>query len=83
MFIMNIYASSDDPIEGISAEELTEKIKRYGHKDVSYIGPIESATEKICSLLKPGDLVITLGAGSITRLSEEILECIKNGKTKN
>ena len=83
LMILDIYAASESPIEGITAEVLTENIKRYGHKDVSYIGPIETATEKICSLLKSGDLVITLGAGSITRLSDEILECIKNGKTKN
>lgn len=79
--ILDIYAASEQPIEGISAEVLTENIRRYGHKDVAYIGPIESATDKICSDLRPGDLVITLGAGSITRLSDEILECLRNGKT--
>ena len=83
LMILDIYAASEAPIEGITAEALTENIKRYGHKDVSYIGAIDTATERICSMLKPGDLVITLGAGSITRLSDEILECIKDGKTKN
>ncbi len=83
LMILDIYAASEQPIEGITAEILTENIKRYGHKNVSYIGAIESATDKICELLQPGDLVITLGAGSITRLSDEIVECIKNGKTKS
>ncbi len=78
--ILDIYAASEPPIEGISAEVLTENIKRYGHKDVAYIGDIESATEKVCSYLKPGDLVITLGAGSITRLSDQILECLEANK---
>jgi UDP-N-acetylmuramate--alanine ligase len=74
LMILDIYAASEPPIEGITAEVLTENIKRYGHKNVSYIGDIEAATQRVCDRLRPGDLVITLGAGSITRLSEEILE---------
>ena len=80
--ILDIYSASEPPIEGISAEVLTENIKRYGHKDVAYIGNVESATETVCAELKPGDLVITLGAGSITRLSDAIIECLKNGNKK-
>jgi UDP-N-acetylmuramate--alanine ligase len=74
LMILDIYAASEQPIEGITAAVLTENIKRYGHKNVSYVGDIDTATQKICDLLQPGDLVITLGAGSITRLSEEVLE---------
>ena len=44
-----------------------------------YIGDIETATEKVCAVLQPGDLVITLGAGNVTRLSDEILEAVKSG----
>jgi UDP-N-acetylmuramate--alanine ligase len=74
LYVLDIYAASEAPIEGISAEVLTENIRRYGHKNVSYIGAIETASEIVCSDLREGDLVITLGAGSVTRLSEEILE---------
>ena len=77
LFVLDIYAASEAPIEGITAEVLTENIKKYGHKNASYIGDIETATEKVCSVLQPGDLVITLGAGTVTRLSDEILEAIK------
>jgi len=78
LFLLDIYAASESPIEGISAEVLTENIKRYGHKSVAYIGDIETATEKVCSILQPGDLVITLGAGSITGLSDEIVENLQS-----
>jgi len=77
LFILDIYPASEAPIEGITAEVLTENIKKYGHKNAHYIGELETATEKVCTMLQPGDLVITLGAGSITRLSDEILEAIK------
>src|SRR5436190_11472677 len=80
LFILDIYAASEIPIEGITAEVLTENIKKYGHKNVTYIGDIDTATEKICNALRPGDLVITLGAGNVTRLSDEILESVKGRK---
>ncbi|MEO7539194.1 MAG: UDP-N-acetylmuramate--L-alanine ligase [Pyrinomonadaceae bacterium] len=77
LFILDIYAASEQPIEGITAETLTENIRRYGHKNAAYIGDLKTATEKVCQVLQPGDLVITLGAGSITTLSDEILSNIK------
>ncbi|MFM9903992.1 MAG: UDP-N-acetylmuramate--L-alanine ligase [Pyrinomonadaceae bacterium] len=77
LFLLDIYAASEQPIEGITAEILAENIKRYGHKNVSYIGDIETATDKVCEALQPGDLVITLGAGSVTRLSDEIVDKLK------
>lgn len=73
VFILDIYAASESPIEGVTAEILAENIKRFGHKNVSYIGSMDTAAEKVLNTLREGDLVITLGAGSITGLSDEIL----------
>jgi UDP-N-acetylmuramate-alanine ligase len=44
---------------------------------VTYIGDVEKAAEKVVPELESGDLVITLGAGSVTRLSDEIVERLK------
>jgi UDP-N-acetylmuramate--alanine ligase len=77
LFVSDIYAASEQPIEGVTAEVLTENIKKYGHKNARYIGEIENAATKIVEELQPDDLVITLGAGSITRLSDEILEALQ------
>ncbi len=74
LYLLDIYAASEPPIENVTAEILTEKIKEFGHKNVQYIGEIETAAAKVAENLQAGDLVITLGAGSITRLSDEILE---------
>jgi len=82
VFVLDIYAASEQPIEGITAEILTENIKKYGHKNVSYLGEIDTAAERVIPQLSEGDLVITLGAGSVTRLSEEILEKLSNKKTE-
>ena len=77
LFVLDIYAASETPIEGVTAEVLTDNITRYGHKNARYIGPIETAAEIVVEELKEGDLVITLGAGTVTRLSDEILEILK------
>ncbi len=78
LFVLDIYAASESPIEGITAETLTENIRKFGHKNANYIGAIETAADKVVSTLQPGDLVITLGAGSITGLSDEILAKLKD-----
>ena len=77
LYVLDIYAASEQSLEGITAEILTENISQYGHKNARYIGDIETAAEKVVADLQENDLVITLGAGSITRLSDEILEKLK------
>lgn len=73
LYVLDIYAASEDPIPGITAEVLSENIRKYGHKNVNYIGDIETAADKVLPGLEAGDLVITLGAGTVTRLSDEIV----------
>jgi len=77
LFVLDIYAASEAPIEGITAEFLTDNIRKYGHKNATYIGDVDGAAAKVTSNLQEGDLVITLGAGSVTRLSDEILEHLR------
>jgi UDP-N-acetylmuramate--alanine ligase len=81
LMILDIYPASEAPIEGVTAEVLTENIKRFGHKNVSFIGSLETAAERVCEVLEPGDLMITLGAGSVTRLSDEIVESLRANRT--
>jgi UDP-N-acetylmuramate--alanine ligase len=80
LYVLDIYAASEQPIEGITGEVLTENIRRYGHKNAAYIGDIDTAAARVSKDLQPGDLVITLGAGNVTRLSEEILDVLNNGQ---
>jgi UDP-N-acetylmuramate--alanine ligase len=74
LFVTDIYAASEQPIEGVTAEVLAENIRQYGHKNAQYIGDVANAADKVMPMLQENDLVITLGAGSITRLSDEIAE---------
>ncbi len=77
LFVTDIYAASEDPIEGVTAETLTDAIKRYGHKSAEYIGPLEGAAEALRDHLHEGDMLITLGAGSVYRVGEQVLGLLR------
>jgi UDP-N-acetylmuramate--alanine ligase len=77
LFITDIYAASEDPIEGVTSEALTSAIKRFGHKEVSYIGGLENAATLLRDYVQPGDLVVTLGAGTVNRVSDQLVGLLK------
>src|SRR5947209_5040897 len=77
LFVTDIYAASEDPIPGITAEVLTEAIKRYGHKNAQYIGPLEGAPETLRDQLREGDMLITLGAGTVNRAGDKVLSLLR------
>jgi UDP-N-acetylmuramate--alanine ligase len=56
---------------------LTEAIKRYGHKNAQYIGPLEGAPEMLRDQLREGDMFITLGAGTVYRAGEQMLALLR------
>jgi UDP-N-acetylmuramate--alanine ligase len=78
LFITDIYAASEDPIEGIDSEALTNAIKRFGHKEVSYIGGLENAAPLLRDYVQPGDLVVTLGAGTVSRVSDQLVSLMRD-----
>jgi UDP-N-acetylmuramate--alanine ligase len=77
LLVSDIYAASEEPIEGVTAEALTEAITRSGHKDAHYIGGLEGAPLIVHQRTQPGDMVITLGAGTVHRVGDQILELLR------
>ena len=72
LIITDIYAASESPIEGVNTQGLLNKIKEYApHKKVVYLAK-ENILKHILSLLTEGDLIITLGAGDIVKVSDEL-----------
>jgi UDP-N-acetylmuramate--alanine ligase len=78
VFVMDIYAASEKPIEGITAEALVERMRQFGHRAAAYVGTIENGVAAIVEGLADGDVVLTLGAGSVTTASDLILERLRN-----
>jgi UDP-N-acetylmuramate--alanine ligase len=79
LFVSDIYAASEVPIDGVNAEVLAGRIKSYGHKNAEYIGAIENAPAALREVVREGDLVITLGAGSVNRVGDQLLALLRDG----
>ena len=73
VLLTDIYAASEEPIEGITAQALAEDIERFGHRNVRYIGSVEQGAQAIAEVVQSNDLVLTLGAGSVWKAGEEFL----------
>ena len=72
--LLDIYPASEKPIEGITAEVLVRRIAGAGKLGVAYALSFSDAVATVAALAQPGDMVLTLGAGSISQLGPMILE---------
>ncbi|HTP64164.1 MAG TPA: UDP-N-acetylmuramate--L-alanine ligase [Geobacteraceae bacterium] len=73
LVVTDIYAASERPIEGVTAEALAAAIRRHGQKDVTYIADREAIPEYLAGIARPGDIILTLGAGNIWQAGEALL----------
>ena len=74
LIVTPIFSAGETAIDGVTAEWLSRGIKEHGHKDVIFSPTQEDALSTLLSILRPGDLVITLGAGDIHRLGARLLD---------
>ena len=74
LVLADIYPAGEDRIEGVEAKRLYEGIRDYGHRDVTYLPDKKEIVEHLLRTVRSGDLVITLGAGDIWQVSEELVK---------
>ena len=74
LVITDIYPAGEEEIEGVHAHNLFEGIREHGHRDVHYISDKNKILQHLLRIIIPGDLVITLGAGDIYRVGEDLIE---------
>jgi UDP-N-acetylmuramate--alanine ligase len=72
LIVTEIYAASEEAIEGVNGHALSERIRMSGHKNVIFASTKEDAAEKVLGLTREGDVVITLGAGDINKIEERL-----------
>jgi UDP-N-acetylmuramate--alanine ligase len=73
LLLTDIYPASEEPIPGISAEGLALAIAERGHRQVAWVGDLASASARLVQEVREGDVVLTLGAGSVWTAGEELL----------
>ena len=76
LFLVDIYPASEDPIDGITSQALVEKIERFGHRQVECLGHLSNAVPRLKEIAKPGDIILTLGAGNVNQAGDEFLKVI-------
>jgi UDP-N-acetylmuramate--alanine ligase len=67
IIVADVYAAGETPIEGANREALVEGLRAGGHRDARGLESEEALPSLVASLAQPGDMVVCLGAGSITR----------------
>jgi len=72
LLLTDIYAASETPIPGITGEALANAVRAAGHKQVVYCGSMQEGIEWLLKEARPGDAVMTIGAGSVGRASDEL-----------
>jgi len=78
LFVLDIYAASEKPIEGITGEVLAHRIREKSGKSVRYESSFAEAVSAATAAAAEGDMILTLGAGSVSQLGPMILEKLKD-----
>ena len=77
VFVLDIYAASETPIVGVSAELLAQRMRDFGHQAAEYTGGIEQTANAVAGQSRDRDLVLTLGAGNVWQVGDRVLEKLR------
>ena len=73
LVITDVYAASEAPIPGVTSEALAKAVGEAGHKNVIYLRSMQESIEFLLREAKPGDAILTIGAGNVSRASNELM----------
>ena len=74
LVILDIYAASEQPIAGITGEVLAQRIRETANQHASYVSSFADAVEAVVAAAADRDMILTLGAGSVSQLGPLIVE---------
>ncbi len=84
--VLDIYPASEQPIEGITGEALARRIREKaaaGSSEIGYAGSFEDAVTAATANARDGDMILTLGAGSVSQLGPMLLEKLQVSNTSS
>jgi UDP-N-acetylmuramate--alanine ligase len=78
LIITPLYGAGEEPIPGVDSRILYQGIRNHGHRGVTYCDSTEDTISELLDQIKPGDIVLTLGAGDIHLVGTDLLKRIEN-----
>ncbi len=79
--VIDIYAASEPPIEGVTSQALAERLQAFGHRGARYAGSHGArASNRFVAAAESGDAIVTLGAGSVSQAGDRIVERLRSGR---
>ena len=79
LFVTEIYPAGETPIPGVHGGQIAEGVAEHGHRGVTYVPVKEDLVDAVLAEARPDDMVLTLGAGDIWRVGEEIARRLEAG----
>ena len=81
VYLLDIYAASEKPIDGVSSEVLADRMTAFGHRSVTYVGNLDRAVEVVAAKVESGDAVLTLGAGNVWQAGDKLVQKLRGGSS--
>ena len=79
VFLLDVYPAGEEPLKGFESNDLKNGLLKYGHKNVSYIESKKALIRETLKIISPNDIIICLGAGSITKIANTLEKELHNG----
>ncbi|RIA47061.1 UDP-N-acetylmuramate--L-alanine ligase [Hephaestia caeni] len=82
VLVAPVYAAGEAPIEGIDAQALVDGLKRRGHRSAAGVTDADALAVRLAEMIQPGDMVICLGAGDITKWAAGLASAIEAARAE-
>ena len=80
LFLTEVYAAGEDPVEGATGAALAHALAARGHADVRFVPDRAALAERLADEAREGDVVLLLGAGDIIKTGPELLTALRGGR---
>ena len=77
LIVTDVYPAREKPIQGITGEIIAQAARLFGHKDVQYVPDTKDIPAVLNTVVKRGDIVITMGAGDIYQYGMQFISQLK------
>lgn len=80
LILTDIYSAGEIPVEGVSGASLADAVTAATNQQVTFIPTLPKVEEYLFSIAEPGDLIMTIGAGDIFKVGEELVRELERGR---